>query len=976
MSESSKKASAVKTRARAPSLIKMDVSAWSLEKSTWAKHFQSNPFESLMILAQQARDPERSETDASGASVYADIEKDPASWSMVARASMVGHLANRFAETLAQIKEHRKKYYVRESDWGSLATIGRMSLRQVHDRWYYVDTDKEINALWRADWEKALRLAFEDAGIQGPETQKIIDQVAAAKSAMIRVMEMIKERDEQAVQAGGAKGNVSMRSVLQYPGHLDAPGRQKIQDELILVEKAMSQALLEGLRQMARTTAGALAQKNAFMIASDESEKALEKRHQIACEKLELDPISLAKLKADPELCEAIARLSFPDARAWESQSMSGWPIEAPKLGQIMAMTSAEHDAVINSLIGVQPGVREGKKLNIAGEKGSLTQARMLLSVWERSQSPQARDAIVRLRQQQKDGMLSEEHSVLLAQVAARLKAEAQNNTINLIDPSSMRYGHRRAREDATVGAEALEIAIQESQSKKKGSERLAQLLIEHVSQKQGEGVTLLLNEALARISKGYSDVGDDAPDEQLLPSLGSQKAGSVDPMLSVARSGEWIWRAGEKAEVSDNEAVSRAKQAMGQKLGLGSAAWKALASQPQVAALFERALLAKKGDEMDQERLAAAGASWRAGNVQAAGLMRAGAKEKAKQAEEEREKFEIAKSSAIALNHASQRSFSELDQRMIISLCLTSSKARELLTGAVPINGAEWEERPDRLMAILEDSKAMMSKGASMLTTLRDKMVKVRQAEPGSEEQKIAKAVEAADALISDVFDAARAHPPGFWAGLDPKHPMEHALRMHKQWVKMINEEEASKASGIAYSWEPVSAEKMSEHSVGDGKIEAMELTTGRALFEEGKAMDHCVSSYAERCANGSSRIFSLRIGGLRVATLELAPMGLDGSKLAGVNMSSIEARAKVGRWEPVQNRGKHNHAASQAATEAGALVAARVTEQFKKATEAMIKAQEKASKAGDVASKLEQRRQKEKEQGPDLFGPGAAPA
>ncbi len=47
--------------------------------------------------------------------------------------------------------------------------------------------------------------------------------------------------------------------------------------------------------------------------------------------------------------------------------------------------------------------------------------------------------------------------------------------------------------------------------------------------------------------------------------------------------------------------------------------------------------------------------------------------------------------------------------------------------------------------------------------------------------------------------------------------------------------------------------------------------LLTARDLFEEGEAMNHCVATYASAVAQGHCKIFSVRRGGRRVATLEL---------------------------------------------------------------------------------------------------------
>lgn len=61
-----------------------------------------------------------------------------------------------------------------------------------------------------------------------------------------------------------------------------------------------------------------------------------------------------------------------------------------------------------------------------------------------------------------------------------------------------------------------------------------------------------------------------------------------------------------------------------------------------------------------------------------------------------------------------------------------------------------------------------------------------------------------------------------------------------------------------------------------GDGRRWTLrELTSARELYEEGAAMAHCVGGYGHACASGWSAIFSLRLGGERRLTVELAPQG-----------------------------------------------------------------------------------------------------
>jgi hypothetical protein len=70
------------------------------------------------------------------------------------------------------------------------------------------------------------------------------------------------------------------------------------------------------------------------------------------------------------------------------------------------------------------------------------------------------------------------------------------------------------------------------------------------------------------------------------------------------------------------------------------------------------------------------------------------------------------------------------------------------------------------------------------------------------------------------------------------------------------------------ALPWEP-----LAEDFVGSNGIEVVFLTDRKSLQEEGRAMEHCVSGYASRCASGSSNIASIRRAGSgeRLSTVDV---------------------------------------------------------------------------------------------------------
>lgn len=154
----------------------------------------------------------------------------------------------------------------------------------------------------------------------------------------------------------------------------------------------------------------------------------------------------------------------------------------------------------------------------------------------------------------------------------------------------------------------------------------------------------------------------------------------------------------------------------------------------------------------------------------------------------------------------------------------------------------------------------------------------------------------EAIDAEFDPVFDMARDPEPGFWNRY-PGGGWPRLERMASQWHDLVSERKAS-----SHRWDPCGLELPAL----PGGFLAEELTDGGALHQEGKALRHCVTSYADRCRSGHCRIFSLRDPetGAPRATLEFierrrSPDGAwDGALLAqarGFANSRLEGPAKA---------------------------------------------------------------------------------
>jgi hypothetical protein len=71
--------------------------------------------------------------------------------------------------------------------------------------------------------------------------------------------------------------------------------------------------------------------------------------------------------------------------------------------------------------------------------------------------------------------------------------------------------------------------------------------------------------------------------------------------------------------------------------------------------------------------------------------------------------------------------------------------------------------------------------------------------------------------------------------------------------------------------------------------------LLSSLELFDEGKEMHHCVSSYARQCLLGTSRIFSIRKGEYKIATVE-------------INDGFVKMQKPTLKWTMAQVRGKCN--------------------------------------------------------------------
>lgn len=105
----------------------------------------------------------------------------------------------------------------------------------------------------------------------------------------------------------------------------------------------------------------------------------------------------------------------------------------------------------------------------------------------------------------------------------------------------------------------------------------------------------------------------------------------------------------------------------------------------------------------------------------------------------------------------------------------------------------------------------------------------------------------------------------------------IEMAQRAMDQWHEDLAKVDEAKAlagkHGIGFDQDVDYAPLPETASVGG--FEFVALRNARDLFREGRAMRHCVATYINTVINGGSRVYSIRHGETRIATLELVPEG-----------------------------------------------------------------------------------------------------
>lgn len=135
--------------------------------------------------------------------------------------------------------------------------------------------------------------------------------------------------------------------------------------------------------------------------------------------------------------------------------------------------------------------------------------------------------------------------------------------------------------------------------------------------------------------------------------------------------------------------------------------------------------------------------------------------------------------------------------------------------------------------------------------------------------EKSCAEGLREAFASFMLVTDWARNSEFGMWQELPSSPKWSDVSARQRQWHEMIQARGRDGAAAISWACD------LPSHQDDEAGCSATALTDGGMLWDEGRAMHHCVSTYAEECSRGESLIFSIRKDGRREATLQLVYSG-----------------------------------------------------------------------------------------------------
>lgn len=386
----------------------------------------------------------------------------------------------------------------------------------------------------------------------------------------------------------------------------------------------------------------------------------------------------------------------------------------------------------------------------------------------------------------------------------------------------------------------------------------------------------------------------------------------------------------GVKQALDGNDLISQVRDALKNSHGLGPSGWKSLrGAEPEM-----REALAKTF-EKNEEKLLHAKAQFIALKEDADAASKVGS------------------GLSISLLSWSAQFGIPLDAASAIARQASDHQARGgsqlLLDGVRPIEANNEQAG----FFAWREAKAKAERMPRIMKSLADRFAKDKQdaLKLGSNDsqashmafQKMSDSISLIDDWLANTED-------GLWQTLPPKADIADLMRRQHDWhedvvARAAAGEKQLAAKGKAPSWSsPL-------HKHVDGDWSATLLGTASDLVAEGKAMHHCVSSYASKCKEGSSRIFSVKLNGERATTLEMKLVNASGSP---VNYSANHPSA-TDVWRQNQNLGSCNaQIKDPSALAFCAELVAKMNQAHLEWIEALAAKRSAAAKAGVASKKI----------------------
>jgi hypothetical protein len=133
---------------------------------------------------------------------------------------------------------------------------------------------------------------------------------------------------------------------------------------------------------------------------------------------------------------------------------------------------------------------------------------------------------------------------------------------------------------------------------------------------------------------------------------------------------------------------------------------------------------------------------------------------------------------------------------------------------------------------------------------------------------------------------------PPFTWKGRSVRAVLERSAEYLRLQEHGSYAYRSYRWQGHGWDWTP--------DNPAQCKWSFVELTSGEELFEEGRAMHHCVASYAGRCVSGYSAIVSVRSEDSRCITVEINPRTKQVVQAKGLcnRQATTEEQTAIGLW------------------------------------------------------------------------------